>query len=859
MHFGKRSIDEPWHNKMSFGKKSENPWNEHNTMHFGKRDDDPWHNMMSFGKKAENPFSEHSTMHFGKRDDDPWHSMMSFGKRGENPFSDHSTMHFGKRDDEPWHNMMSFGKKSENTWENHNTLHFGKKADIQSEQNLGIIEHASDSDENIDQVANKEKPNQKLLQNSESDIKHIKKRSIDSFESETDAVQSYAPNKNNKQSLQFRKKDDSWNSHNTMHFGKKSMWWKSPNSMYFGKKFDPWNTHNTMHFGKKSDYWDTHNTMHFGKRSESWDSQKAVQDVINNMKLKTDINKNEPESESEKNGKEPPVQFSSAYKEEMQTSVMEKRSVNELSRKSYTNRNSKQGSDSDIKIKKQQGKILKLKQRNKRSLKATDFGNQNVNKRILNVKKTKMFNSPFSKAHNKRKTSNKMDKDDPKTSTKENRREIHLSKRSIEKISFEKDNQNQGEDSKEEPSTAIILRLVKNSVELDDGENKNFDIPPMDKRFENPWDNHNTMHFGKKSDPWEWHTMHFGKKFDPWELHNTMHFGKRSDSWDSHNTMHFGKRSDPWESHTLHFGKKFDPWEPHNTLYFGKKSYPWELHNTMHFGKKSDPWESHNTLHFGKRSDPWESHNTLHFGKKRDPWENHSTLHFGKREDREAENSDNVLDSSKEDVSYSNKKFNSRGTAKKLNSKMKDLEVLVPLPSYWKESNLKNFEKGLESFEDLKSLEDNSEIGITKNMEPTLFDLTFPESKVSEALKILDDMHQNEVDSGKQDEMFSVRQPSQILTDNFNIPLNADKKLLAIGLQDSNFSKVKQKIKKAGIKRYWAPFQGPKSIVYPHAWLASQIRRSVIPKSIDKTRIYETRMAEKKEDPVNSFMHFGRR
>lgn len=58
-------------------------------------------------------------------------------------------------------------------------------------------------------------------------------------------------------------------------------------------------------------------------------------------------------------------------------------------------------------------------------------------------------------------------------------------------------------------------------------------------------------------------------------------------------------------------------------------------------------------------------------------------------------------------------------------------------------------------------------------------------------------------------------------------------------------------------KRYWIPFRGPKSIVYPHAWLASQIRRSVIPKNIPRS--VEVRTAEKKEEPVNSYMHFGRR
>ncbi|GFT60801.1 uncharacterized protein NPIL_47771, partial [Nephila pilipes] len=109
----KRGITPHWKNNLvddlknwrnvKIGKKFENPWNDHSTMHFGKRNDEPWHSMMSFGKRGEDPFSDHSTMHFGKRDDEPWHSMMSFGKRGENPFNDHSTMHFGKRDDDPWH------------------------------------------------------------------------------------------------------------------------------------------------------------------------------------------------------------------------------------------------------------------------------------------------------------------------------------------------------------------------------------------------------------------------------------------------------------------------------------------------------------------------------------------------------------------------------------------------------------------------------------------------------------------------------------------------------------------------------------------------------------------------------------
>ncbi|GFQ97371.1 hypothetical protein TNCT_668011 [Trichonephila clavata] len=229
----------------------------------------------------------------------------------------------------------------------------------------------------------------------------------------------------------------------------------------------------------------------------------------------------------------------------------------------------------------------------------------------------------------------------------------------------------------------------------------------------------------------------------------------------------FWKKSRSHEIHTLHFGKKFDPWEPHVHIL-------WENHIHGNFiilcilGRNLIHGNLTILCILGKdliRGNLYALHsekdlirgnlNTLHFGEKRDPWENHSTLHFGKREDREAENSD-VLDSSKEDISYSNKKINSREAPTKLDSKMKDLAVLVPLPSYWKESNLKNFEKGPESFEDLKSLEDNSEIGQAK----------------------------------------------------------------------SN--------KESRNKRYWAPFQGPKSIVYPHAWLASQIRRSVIPKSIDR-------------------------
>ncbi|GIY89920.1 hypothetical protein CDAR_553971 [Caerostris darwini] len=34
-------------------KKSENSWNDHDTMHFGKKSTDPWHDMMSFGKREK--------------------------------------------------------------------------------------------------------------------------------------------------------------------------------------------------------------------------------------------------------------------------------------------------------------------------------------------------------------------------------------------------------------------------------------------------------------------------------------------------------------------------------------------------------------------------------------------------------------------------------------------------------------------------------------------------------------------------------------------------------------------------------------------------------------------------------------
>ncbi|XP_055934974.1 uncharacterized protein LOC129964253 [Argiope bruennichi] len=658
MHFGKRE-DDPWHSMMSFGKRGESPFNDHSTMHFGKREDDPWHSMMSFGKRGENPFGDHSTMHFGKRDDEPWHSMMSFGKKSENPFNDHSTMHFGKRDDDPWHSMMSFGKKSEDSWENHNTLHFGKKSD--DEQNMMNSEKRPENSVND--------------QNKASDAKHIKKRSVHSseFNGADSGTHDGEKNKNLKSkpgthAKQLKKRNDPWDNHNTLHFGKKSMWWMSPD---FGKKFDPWNTHNTMHFGKKANYWDTHNTMHFGKRSKLKDSQNAASSYKSSKeKDKTDKTSNIFEYNMDDfNGMLDDKITEDSYKSyeneggalvaknkdtslispghistskiEGTEKVLEKRSTDEMQKRSLKGMHSKEMPARIFKVINPQD-LRKLE-------KSTPITNEMND---VKTAKTKAANNTLAVNGTK-------DKDG---------KELHVAKRSIEQMPMEmsEDKQNGGqlssqnhesENSEEDPSTDIILRIaeIPDEFQLDEMRKLDNAIDKQDslqvgskyehfwntlsrmnnnKKFD-PWSSHNTMHFGKRFDPLELHnTMHFGKKNDPWNSHNTMHFGKKSDPWESHNTLHFGKRADPWESHnTLHFGKKADPWESHNTLHFGKRTDPWDLHNTMHFGKKADPWESHNTLHFGKKSDPWESHNTLHFGKKSNPWEAHNTLHFGKKFD----------------------------------------------------------------------------------------------------------------------------------------------------------------------------------------------------------------------------------
>ncbi|KAG8191230.1 hypothetical protein JTE90_021964 [Oedothorax gibbosus] len=292
-------------------------------------------------------------------------------------------------------------------------------------------------------------------------------------------------------------------------------------------------------------------------------------------------------------------------------------------------------------------------------------------------------------------------------------------------------------------------------------------------------------------------------------------------TWESYNA--FGKKSDPWESHTMHFGKKSDSWDSHNTMHFGKKSDPWDSHNTMHFGKRSDAWDSHNTMHFGKRSDPWDSHNTMHFGKRSDPWDSHKTLHFGKKSEWS-------------------------GNQSSLNS---DLPV-----------GNTNGASTFPTVPQMMYLDDSQEIRLKWNeyLSQLLKEGTISDSEVQSLKQYLTSLLQKGYISPEE----PAFRNEQILLEFLGLISDSEDTSNKIqqaeyeeGAADMDGDPDPQPGMKAVNKRYWAPFQGPKSIIYPHAWFASQIRRSV--PGMEGARMFETRMAEKKEDPVNSFMHFGKR
>ncbi|GFV34045.1 transposable element Tcb1 transposase [Trichonephila clavipes] len=195
-----------------------------------------------------------------------------------------------------------------------------------------------------------------------------------------------------------------------------------------------------------------------------------------------------------------------------------------------------------------------------------------------------------------------------------------------------------GKRSGEESGSEIVSDINKKEIETLDGELmekrgmihswknnlmndlNNWRNVKIGKKFEIPWSDHSTMHFGKRDD-------------DPW--HSMMSFGKRAENpFSDHNTMHFGKREDdPWHN-MMSFGKRGEnPFSDHSTMHFGKRDdEPW--HNMMSFGKRAEnPFSEHSTMHFGKRDDePW--HNMMSFGKRAEnPFSEHSTMHFGKRDD----------------------------------------------------------------------------------------------------------------------------------------------------------------------------------------------------------------------------------
>ncbi|XP_042898651.1 uncharacterized protein [Parasteatoda tepidariorum] len=870
MHFGKR--EDPWHSMMSFGKKSENPWNDHNTMHFGKRED-PWHSMMSFGKKSENPWNDHNTLHFGKKED-PWHNMMSFGKKSENPWNDHNTMHFGKRDDEFQHNMMSFGKKSENPWNDHNTMHFGKKDDPwHSMMSFGKKSENPWNDHNTMHFGKREDPWHNMMSFGKKSENPWNDYNTMHFGKRDDEFQHNM--------MSFGKKSENpWNDHNTMHFGKKDDPWHS--MMSFGKKSEnPWNDHNTMHFGKRDDpwhsmmsfgkrseaFWNDHNTMHFGKREDPWHSmmsfgKKSLTDqkgnIISRETILTTENNTDDHSETdtdEINNSAPISEMKSMNKrsihplesdiKQLKTTKMQYETptnvkylvIDDKSSKKDEQNNSEFKAHDQLKSEDQQN--FEKKSKLWESHKAINFGkidppfdahNMYITPSLKNRLKQKPKNS-FGRNGNFKLTPNTQNKGMNLVGTE---KKLLLKKRSVEEImpaekNFDNEDetglQQSGSLNSREEFPEPFLQFGKRSPDDNDAtDDKKF--VPWDilyltalEQKRDPWESHNTLHFGKRFDPWDLHnTMHFGKKSDPWNYHNTMHFGKKKDPWENHNTMHFGKRSDPWQSHnTMHFGKRSDPWQLHNTMHFGKKSDPWDAHNTMHFGKRFDPWQSHNTMHFGKKSDPWQSHNTMHFGKKSDPWENHNTLHFGKRDSDEFPDYADYTNNPEFELDLND-----------------PTSILNPIVLSDKNS-LTSLENESNMIAKLLRSRMNEDFPEDPTAEDLLFKLLENADKLSKSdLPGVATEQKQEQMSGTESDRNGPR-----LVEIENVP---------------NRLKSDQPVGRSPDKRYLIPFQGPKSIVYPHAWLVSQIRRSV-----PSSRQFDLRVAEKKEDPINSYMHFGRR
>ncbi|GBM29363.1 hypothetical protein AVEN_175997-1 [Araneus ventricosus] len=919
MHFGKRD-DEPWHSMMSFGKKSENPFSDHSTMHFGKRDDDPWHSMMSFGKKSENSWENHNTLHFGKRSDDK-QNMMNLEKNSENsgnsqseisdtkhnkkrsvdsdfsdgnsgardsdknknsknkpgihtkqlkkrndPWDNHNTLHFGKKSMwwmspdfgkkfDPWntHNTMHFGKKS-NYWDTHNTMHFGKRSKLKDSHNEARSHKSSkemllDSNEKIDKTSNIPDYDMNNFNGILDD-----KNTEDSKEQDTE---SYG---NEGNSLAGKNKDASVRSPGRISASKIQGSKKLRLEKRSANKVEKRSLKGMNSKENPARIFKVLNHQDLMKLENSTPLANKISDVktMNNKATNKTHAVNVTKITNKKE-----IRVTKRSVEQIPVEMSEnKQNGGQLTSQNQESENPEEEPSTDIILRFAEipddlrvdgigdfdnaaGKQDTTQTSNKYEYLWNTLGGMHSNKKFdpWSSHNTMHFGKRFdpTELHN---TMHFGKKNDPWNS----HNTMHFGKRS---------------DPWESHNTMHFGKRY------DPWELHN--TMHFGKKAD-PWESHNTLHFGKKSDPWESHnTLHFGKKSDPWESHYTLHFGKKFDPWDSHNTMHFGKRSDLWESHnTMHFGKRSDPWDSHNTMHFGKKSDPWENHNTLHFGKKSDPWELHNTMHFGKKSDPWELHNAMHFGKKSDPWENHNTLHFGKRDGSDETGSDMLvwIPNKETDVSYDSERPDS-----KLQSS--DSEVKY-LNLNGKRNSLNDY-KDPEFYENLKNIlssEENPGIIIDRmqDVEPqttTLFQLGNREDLDKNDMFLLQNL-QSRLSEGINSNDFlrmldkiqhSSELPSVADTNQFD----DDNGVYLLEPHDDGFSnnylKIKQKLlKKPGAKRYWAaPFQGPKSIVYPHAWLASQIRRSVIPKSIDQTRIHETRTAEKKEDPVNSFMHFGRR
>ncbi|KFM65086.1 FMRF-amide neuropeptide, partial [Stegodyphus mimosarum] len=877
LHFGKKL--DPWesHNTMHFGKKSE-PWENHNTMHFGKKSD-PWesHDTMHFEKKLT-PWESHNTMHFGKKSD-PWesHNTMHFGKKSS-PWESHNTMHFGKKSD-PWenHNTLHFGKKSE-PWENHNTMHFGKKSDPWESHDTMHFE-------------------KKLTPWESHNTMHFGKKSEPWENHNTMHFGKKSELWENHNTMHFGKKSDPWENHNTLHFGKKSEPWENHNTMHFGKKSDPWENHNTMHFGKKFDPWENHNTMHFGKRFDSTEQNILVPEIHEDELQNNFTKETATKSDDIKLPNQTPL-LENGF--DGKVLVIKKRSI----RKPTNNINTENKKRENITLKNikeftsRPSLVSKALHTKTVILSQTPINsNQNGNKLSEDYHNEEKL---ISKGLELNDTKERMWHDemkDKKINVINKGNEVHVNKRSVESNTLQNNNYDSA--------------IEKQNQDFEIFEEYPGDEPPDA-----------VLHFGKRSADYG-KEENDKKSENPWDINSDMNFAKRSeDPWESHNTMHFGKKSDPWENHsTLHFGKKFDPWENHGTLHFGKKSDPWESHGTLHFGKKSDAWESHSTLHFGKKSSPFGEHDTLHFGKKSNPWEDHSTMHFGKRSENAKLPQSEVLLSTGEQKKLNENKENyvsndlELPNQARMVNKLKELIFLHDTPTQLtSDSQILSFLKNslektkLDEFGKGFQLQPNSNDVIQSLLkEENLDSLSKKRELLKEYFKQLDldepqvNKIMNEYNKSKEsgppilskddqgvsedsslnflykwllDKAVSVYREDAEEENKFGeiskayeepnsyiiLPSAPRRELLnGNGVSKGSFKMKRKFTREPEYKRYWAPFQGPKSIVYPHAWFASQIRRSVLPTNIIVPRSYETRMTEKKEDPVNSFMHFGRR